>query len=223
MAATAKNTLEVIPGTEIIFDNQAQNGRGSGAAGGGKLFVFVFVSIMTPLAIAPMTMIFELEFGKTLPEVNMLFGAAAITLGYADFVIVPAANVWGRRPVVLVCVFADGWQELVTGYGSFIGARVIPGLGAAANESIMHMVIADMLFVHQRGRSMALTFLGLHILQAASFIPFLVAHPETKYEWTYLPSSPGATRVNIAADAGMRKAARRLRRAPNSLRKTRNR
>ncbi|RYO73821.1 hypothetical protein DL766_001811 [Monosporascus sp. MC13-8B] len=262
MAAAAKGPVEVIPGTEIIFDTQTQDAGGSAAAAaGGELvliprptdnrddplnwgagwkatvlvnqFVFVFVSIMTPLAIAPMTMIFEHEFDKTLPEVNMLFGAAAITLGYANFVIVPAANVWGRRLVVLVCglvcVLANVWQGLVTSYDSFIGARVISGIGAAANESIMPMVVADMLFVHQRGRSMALYFwayfIGLFIgpiisgaiasgiswrwffwvctiLQGASLIFLLVAHPETKYERTHLPSSPGTTQVNVTADAG---------------------
>lgn len=112
------------------------------------------------MAIAPMTLIFEAEFDKTLPEVNMLFGAAAITLGYANFLIVPAANVFGRRPVVLVCsiicILANVWQGLVTSYPSFLGARVISGVGAAANESIMPMVVADMLFQHQRGSSMAL-------------------------------------------------------------------
>lgn len=35
-------------------------------------FVFVFVSILTPLAIAPMTQIFEAEFQKSLSEVNLL-------------------------------------------------------------------------------------------------------------------------------------------------------
>ncbi|RYO98052.1 hypothetical protein DL765_010945 [Monosporascus sp. GIB2] len=263
MAAAVKGPVEVIPGTEIIFDNtQTQNAEGSAAAAaGGELvliprptdnrddplnwgaawkatvlvnqFVFVFVSILTPLAIAPMTMIFEHEFDKTLPEVNMLFGATAITLGYANFVIVLAANVWGRRLVILVCglvcVLANVWQGLVTSYGSFIGARVISGIGAAANESIMPMVVADMLFVHQRGRSMALYFwayfIGLFIgpiisgaiasgiswrwffwvcaiLQGASLIFLLVAHPETKYERTYLPSSHGTTQVNVTADAG---------------------
>lgn len=122
--------------------------------------IFVFVSIMTPLAISPMTMIFEAEFHKSLPEVNMLFGAAAITLGYANFLIVPAANLFGRRPVVLVCglicILANIWQGLVTSYPSFLGARVISGVGAAANESIMPMVVADLLFLHQRGSSMAL-------------------------------------------------------------------
>jgi hypothetical protein len=33
---------------------------------------FVFISILTPLAIAPLTPIFVQEFYKTLPQVNML-------------------------------------------------------------------------------------------------------------------------------------------------------
>ncbi len=122
--------------------------------------VFTFISIMTPLSIAPLTQIFMVEFDKTIPQVNLLFGVAAITLGYANFLIVPAANVFGRRPVVivcgLICVLANVWQALVTSYPSFIAARVISGLGAAANESIMPMVVADVLFLHQRGASMAL-------------------------------------------------------------------
>ncbi|KAK8127835.1 MFS general substrate transporter [Apiospora sp. TS-2023a] len=191
-------------------------------------FVFVFISIMTPLAIAPMTQIFEAEFHKTLPQVNMLFGAAAITLGYANFLIVPAANVFGRRPVIivcgLICILANIWQGLVTSYPSFIGARVISGIGAAANESIMPMVISDILFVHQRGRSMTFYFwayfMGLFIgpiisgaiasqiswrwffwvctiLQGVSWILTIVAHPETKYERSD-PGSPTGSVFNMA-------------------------
>ncbi|CAJ2513995.1 Uu.00g021140.m01.CDS01 [Anthostomella pinea] len=195
-------------------------------------FAFVFVSIMTPLAIAPLTQIFEAEFHKTLPEVNMLFGAAAITLGYANFLVVPAANVFGRRPVILVCslvcILANVWQGLVTSYPSFIGARVISGLGAAANESVMPMVVADLLFLHQRGSSMALYFwayfLGLFlgpiisgaiavqiswrwffwvctILQGTSFIFILVAHPETKYDRPTQAISPNITSLSVSTAA----------------------
>ncbi|KAI1100659.1 putative MFS transporter [Jackrogersella minutella] len=193
-------------------------------------FVFVFVSIMTPLAISPLSLIFEAEFHKSLSEVNMLFGATAMTLGYSNFLIVPAANMWGRRPVVLVCglicILCNVWQGLVTSYSSFLGARVISGIGAAANESIMPMVVADLLFQHQRGSSMALYFwayfLGLFIgpiisgaiatqiswrwffwvctiLQGASFIFLLVAHPETKYDRpsARTPSSSSSTVVNV--------------------------
>lgn len=148
-------------------------------------------------------------------------------LGWANFIIVPLANVFGRRPVIivccLICVLANIWQALVTSYSSFLGARVISGLGAAANESIMPMVVADLLFVHQRGRSMALYFwayfLGIFIgpiiagsiaaqiswrwffwvctiLQAVSLVFLIVAHPETKYERgdsVTTGSGPGST------------------------------
>ncbi|KAK6957342.1 hypothetical protein Daesc_000126 [Daldinia eschscholtzii] len=246
---------DIIPGTDVIF-----TGQGAEEASASEVvlipqpssspedplnwsptwksivivnqFIFVFVSIMTPMAISPMTLIFEAEFDKTLPEVNMLFGAAAITLGYANFLIVPAANVFGRRPVVLVCgiicILANVWQGLVTSYPSFLGARVISGLGAAANESIMPMVVADMLFQHQRGSSMALYFwayfLGLFIgpiisgaiasqiswrwffwvctiLQGASLISLLVAHPETKYDRP-TPRIAPATDVRVSNATG---------------------
>ncbi|KAI1775386.1 putative MFS transporter [Hypoxylon cercidicola] len=244
---------DVIPGTDVIFAGHEGGGESAGnnevvlipqptsspddPLNWSKTWktilivnqgVFVFVSIMTPLAISPLAIIFEAEFQKSLPEVNMLFGAAAITLGYANFLIVPAANLFGRRPVVLVCglicILANIWQGLVTSYPSFLAARVISGIGAAANESIMPMVVADLLFLHQRGSSMALYFwayfLGLFIgpiisgaiasqiswrwffwvctiLQGASFIFLLVAHPETKYDRpttsvAISSSSPGA-------------------------------
>ncbi|KAI1412264.1 MFS general substrate transporter [Hypoxylon sp. FL1857] len=245
---------DIIPGTDIIFTDR--DGSDNGAPSEVVLipqptsspddplnwsvtwkatiifnqFVFVFVSILTPLAIAPLSLIFEAEFNKTLPQVNMLFGAAAITLGYANFLIVPAANMWGRRPVVLVCgiicILANIWQALVTSYPSFLGARVISGMGAAANESIMPMVVADLLFQHQRGSSMALYFwayfLGLFIgpvisgaiasqiswrwffwvctiLQGASFLFLLVAHPETKYDRPSpkAPASSNSTVMNV--------------------------
>jgi hypothetical protein len=39
-----------------------------------------------------------------------------------------------------------------------MGARVLAGLGAAANESIMTMVVADIFFLHERG-----AFVGLYL------------------------------------------------------------
>jgi len=53
-------------------------------------------------------------------------------------------------------VGANIWQGFATSYTSFIGARVISGLGAAANESIMPIVINDVMFLHQRGVWMGL-------------------------------------------------------------------
>ena len=73
-----------------------------------------------------------------------------MALGYANFIIVPFSNVFGRRPTILICglicALANIWQAKVTSYKSFLAARVVSGLGAAANESIMPMVVANVMF-----------------------------------------------------------------------------
>ena len=70
-----------------------------------------------------------------------------LALGYANFVIIPCSDVFGRRIVLLVCAAISLgsyiWQALATSYNSFLGARVLNGIGAASNESIMTVVIAD--------------------------------------------------------------------------------
>lgn len=75
-------------------------------------------------------------------------GATVLALGYANFVIIPASDVFGRRVVLLICAAISLgsyiWQALATSYHSFLGARILNGIGAASNESIMTVVIADM-------------------------------------------------------------------------------
>ncbi|KAM3077192.1 hypothetical protein ACMFMG_003344 [Clarireedia jacksonii] len=174
--------------------------------------IFVFTSVLTPFSITPLTPIFVEVFHITIPQVNLLFGAVAIALGYANLVLVPLANLLGRRFVIFlcgfICIMANIWQALVTSYPSFIGARVLSGLGAAANESLMPMIISDLMFMHQRGWWMGFYFctywtglfigpiisgsIASHIswrwffwictiLQGANFIAMIFFAPETRF------------------------------------------
>lgn len=89
-------------------------------------------------------------------------GACIIALGYANFIIVPASDIFGRRITTLscgiICIAANIWSATATSYQSFLGARILGGLGAAANESIMTMVVADIFFLHERG-----SYIGLYL------------------------------------------------------------
>ncbi|KAK5203328.1 hypothetical protein LTR41_010971 [Exophiala xenobiotica] len=124
--------------------------------------LFVLLSDITNLSIAPLTPIYMAEWNKGLEEISLLTGATVITLGYANFIIVPACDVFGRRPVILACsliVLAGNiWQATATSYNSFLGARLLSGVGAAANESIMAVVVADVFFLHERGRFVGFYF-----------------------------------------------------------------
>ncbi|TKA55492.1 hypothetical protein B0A49_11454 [Cryomyces minteri] len=123
---------------------------------------FVMISVITNLSIAPLTPIYIAEWGKSLSQIALLTGVCVLTLGYANFVIVPCSDVFGRRPTTIVCallgVAANVWQASAHSYNSFLGARAFAGIGAAANESMMPIVMADIYFLHQRGKFVGIYF-----------------------------------------------------------------
>jgi MFS family permease len=87
---------------------------------------------------------------------NTQTGVTVILLGYCNFFIIPSCEIFGRRITLLVCALLNFaaciWQATATSYGSFLGARILSGTGASANESIMNVVVTDIFFLHQRGK-----------------------------------------------------------------------
>ncbi|KAH6673419.1 major facilitator superfamily domain-containing protein [Halenospora varia] len=185
----SQDMIEILPGTEVMKDHDGIHLiHANNAAQGPVLLpipseyshdplnwsklwktitalnqgIFVILSVVTNLSIAPLTPIYMAEWNKSLSQVALLTGACVIALGYANFIIVPAADVFGRRPVTLICgaicIASNIWSAAAKSYGSFLGSRVLGGLGAAANESIMTMVVADIFFLHERGAFVGLYF-----------------------------------------------------------------
>ncbi|KAF2442058.1 MFS general substrate transporter [Karstenula rhodostoma CBS 690.94] len=117
---------------------------------------FVLSSIIPAFSISPLTQLLMDKWHKSLTEIALLTGTLVITLGYFNFIIIPCSEIFGRRITLLVCavlnLIACVWSATATSYGSFLGARILTGTGAAANESIMNVVVADMYFLHERGR-----------------------------------------------------------------------
>ncbi|CAM1508575.1 Fc.00g054230.m01.CDS01 [Cosmosporella sp. VM-42] len=118
--------------------------------------IFVIASIVPALSIAPLTPVFMQQWQSSLTEVALLTGVTVMMLGYCNFLIVPSCEIFGRRITLLICAVinlgACIWQATATSYGSFLGARILAGTGASANESIMNIVVTDIYFLHQRGK-----------------------------------------------------------------------
>lgn len=91
--------------------------------------------------------------------------ALVIVTGYANLILVPIAEVFGRRFVlILSSVINLGgslWHGAAQSYGSFMGARIFISLGMSINESLMPMVIGDIFFLHERGRYVGIYFFAL--------------------------------------------------------------
>lgn len=111
---------------------------------------------MGPLSLAPMVNYYITAYDSTLADVLQFTGVAILVLGFSNFIWVPVATCFGRRPVAissaLICAFSSIWRAKATTYSSFMGACVLNGLGSGPCETLMPQVIADVIFLHDRGK-----------------------------------------------------------------------
>ncbi|CAK7216214.1 hypothetical protein SEUCBS140593_002800 [Sporothrix eucalyptigena] len=126
---------------------------------------FLLTSVISALSVSPLTPVFQAQFDKNAEAIALLTGVLVIVTGYTNLVLVPLAEVYGRRFVLiassLTCVGGSLWQGAANSYGSFMGARVLIAVGMSVGESLMPMVISDVFFLHERGRFMGIYFFAL--------------------------------------------------------------
>lgn len=96
------------------------------------------------------------DFNCTLADAVQFTGIAILVLGFSNFLWVPLSTSFGRRPVYiasqLINIAACIWRARATTYNSFMGACALNGIGAGPAETIQPAVIADIFFLHDRGR-----------------------------------------------------------------------
>jgi MFS family permease len=111
-----------------------------------------------PLALAPMFGFYIDEWQRSLADVIQFTAVAILCLGFSNFIWVPVMVCFGRRPVAifsqLVCFATAIWRARAT----FMGASILNGLAAGPCETLMPQVIADVIFLHDRGKYQTLYF-----------------------------------------------------------------
>ncbi|KAH0829637.1 MFS transporter [Fonsecaea pedrosoi] len=109
-----------------------------------------------PLSLAPMFGDYIEAFNCSLADAVQFTGVAILVLGFSNFIWVPLSSTFGRRPVYifsqLICLGSSIWRARAQTYGSFMGACVLNGIGAGPAETIQPAVIADIFFLHDRGK-----------------------------------------------------------------------
>ncbi|KAH9999581.1 major facilitator superfamily domain-containing protein [Xylariaceae sp. FL0662B] len=80
--------------------------------------------------------------------------------GVGNFIWMPLANKFGRRPVYVTSYaiyFACAvWLVFETNYSRFLAGRILLGFGAGAAETTAPLTITDIFYLHERGTIMAL-------------------------------------------------------------------
>ncbi|ORY24554.1 major facilitator superfamily domain-containing protein [Naematelia encephala] len=118
--------------------------------------IFTFVPVMSALSLAPMFPLLGAEWNLSDSQLSILTGVCVLALGYANFIIVPCSNIFGRRITSLIwsilIIVTTVWEAVAKSHKSFLGARVLNGFATATTESIMVQIIADIFFIHERGK-----------------------------------------------------------------------
>ncbi|KAL7917597.1 major facilitator superfamily domain-containing protein [Trichoderma austrokoningii] len=124
-----------------------------------------FVSIsqnLGPLANAPLFGLYMQEWNIDLADAVQTTAVTILVLGFSNLVWVPISTCFGRRPALilstLVCTVSSIWRVRATSYKSFLGASALNGFGAGPCESLMPQIIADVIFLHDRGKYQTLYF-----------------------------------------------------------------
>lgn len=125
-------------------------------------FCYTFISVTAALSVAPLFPLFEEEFHLSQTRLDLLSGATILAQGFANLILVPYANIFGRRQcsitLVVLTILTEVWEALATSDDSLLAARVCNGFVTATSEAIMVQVINDVFFSHQRG-----LFMGIYL------------------------------------------------------------
>jgi MFS family permease len=118
------------------------------------------------LAAGPTIAIVEtaLEFLPNLPlsdaiaKVAFFFTTTALLQGIGNFIWIPLANKFGRRPVYvtsyLIYLASTVWLVYEQSYAGFLAGRILMGFGSGAADTIAPLTITDLFFLHERGAVM---------------------------------------------------------------------
>ncbi|KAG9854376.1 MFS general substrate transporter, partial [Aureobasidium melanogenum] len=113
-----------------------------------------------PLSLAPQVPYYMRDFDSSLPAVINFVGVSILILGFTNFIWVPLSRGLGRRPVAIITTLITMasciWRARATSYNSFLGASIFCGIGASPGETLGPIIIADISFLHERGRWMGL-------------------------------------------------------------------
>ncbi|EGN99475.1 hypothetical protein SERLA73DRAFT_168884 [Serpula lacrymans var. lacrymans S7.3] len=90
---------------------------------------------------------------------SMITGDLVLAIGLVLILTAPASVIWGRRPVFLIgnalLLASSIWSSVAKDLGSLTASRVIGGIGMAPIECLVEASIADIFFVHERGKWIA--------------------------------------------------------------------
>ncbi|KAF4549206.1 Efflux pump-like protein 6 [Elsinoe fawcettii] len=119
-------------------------------------FLGPFTQAVINSAFAPLAKSFALP----IPTASYVTNVAILGAGITPLFLSPLANVYGRRPVFLavtaIGVASHAASAVVESWSGILVARFFVGVGTSAGMGVGAAVVADLYFLHERGRMMGI-------------------------------------------------------------------
>ena len=122
------------------------------------LFQISFLAFLGPMGSAvanPAIVPISKSFSITPVQASYELTVYIICAGFGPLLVVPLANVYGRRPVYLLGNLLTAGMNIAAGYCTtwpgLLATRAFAGLGGGSPAAIGAATICDMYFLHERG------------------------------------------------------------------------
>ncbi|KAF2441280.1 MFS general substrate transporter [Karstenula rhodostoma CBS 690.94] len=122
--------------------------------------IVCILSLISVIA-ATLSPLLAIYFQRSFTDMALLTGYHLLGVGFAGFLFVPSARIWGKRHIYLLgavtVIYSSAWGG-ANGkkYKSLLWARIFQGIGLAPFEALVNASVGDLYFVHERGLRMAL-------------------------------------------------------------------
>jgi MFS family permease len=98
-------------------------------------------------------------FSSAVSKVALLFSTTSLAAGVSNLLWVPLAVKYGRRVVYTSSFLGFGlcciWSARASTYGSLLASRIIASWFSGSTECVAPITIADVFFLHERGKMTA--------------------------------------------------------------------
>ncbi|KAL9089548.1 MAG: hypothetical protein Q9159_002500 [Coniocarpon cinnabarinum] len=149
--------------------------------------IAVLATTLSPILAAD-SLTVSFYFEVTFTKVALLTGWHLLAVGLSGIFFVPSARIWGKRHLyllgtALVCASCAWAGAVGHSYKSLVWARVVQGIGLAPFEALVNTSVADLFFVHERGKRMAISNLAL--FGGAFFTPVIAGRITVAMSWKW--------------------------------------
>ncbi|KAK3997532.1 major facilitator superfamily domain-containing protein [Cladorrhinum sp. PSN332] len=124
--------------------------------------LYALVANFISACMAPTLPVWNLEFPDDPKEVDQLMQLVAyniLLMGLGNVWLVPLANIFGRRPIILlstlILFISTACGATTANFYGILVVRMFQGFASSASETVVPAVVGEMFFVHERGAWMA--------------------------------------------------------------------